>query len=124
MDITLERILQLLPRNEAGRIQHGARQKFAQSIGLRSGNLIADWVSGRSSSYQDYIYQIAAVYDVSVAWLRGETDDPTPPGANGFDQAVLDFVHQLPPDKLRGILLLLGAPAELLDALDREERQE
>ncbi|MBP5461174.1 MAG: hypothetical protein J6Y20_03520 [Lachnospiraceae bacterium] len=122
MDVTLERILSLLPHNEAGRIIHGARQEFAQSIGLKSGNLISDWVKGRSKSYEDYIYQIAAKYNVSVEWLRGETDERRP-GVNSFDQAVLDFVHQLPPDKLRGILLLLGAPKELLDALDREGPQ-
>lgn len=124
MDITLERILSLLPHNEAGKIIHGERQKFAQSIGLRSGNVIADWISGRSSSYTDYIYQIAAVYDVSLDWLKGTTDDPTPPGVNSFDQAVLERVHALPPEQRRAFLLLIGLPEELLDALDREAPQE
>lgn len=78
MDITLERILSLLPRKPDGTIEHGARKKFAQSIGLKSGNLIADWVSGRTNSYTNYLFVIADKYGVSVDWLAGNTDDPTP----------------------------------------------
>jgi len=124
MDVTLDRILSLLPRNEAGKIQHGARAEFAKSIGLKSGNVISDWVNGRSRSYEDYVYQIASKYNVSPEWLRGETDEKRPQqGVSAADQAVLDFVHSLPPEKLRPFLQLLGAPEELLAALDREARQ-
>ena len=123
MDTTLERILQLLPRNEAGRIKHGAKAEFARKLGFTEGNIVSMWESGSSKSYMGHLYEIAKLYDVSVEWLRGDTDERRP-GVNSFDQAVLDFVHQLPPDKLRGILLLLGAPEELLDALDREAHPE
>lgn len=75
MDTTLERILELIPKKETGEFKHGALKKFANSIGLKSGNVIADWVSGRSNSYKRYVHEIAAKYDVSVAWLKGETDD-------------------------------------------------
>lgn len=75
MDKTLERILELIPKKETGEFEHGALKKFANSIGLKSGNLIADWVAGRSNSYKRYVYKIAAEYDVSVEWLKGETDD-------------------------------------------------
>lgn len=75
MDITLERILSLLPRKPDGTLEHGARKEFAQSIGLKNGNLISDWVKGRTNSYNNYIYEIAAKYGVSVEWLRGETDE-------------------------------------------------
>ncbi len=77
MDITLERILSLIPKKENGDYQHGALKAFANSIGLRSGNLIADWVKGRSESYKNYIYEVSAKYNVSVEWLKGETDDPS-----------------------------------------------
>lgn len=76
MDITLERILSLIPKKENGDYQHGALKAFANSIGLRSGNLISDWVKGRSESYKNYIYEVSAKYGVSVEWLRGETNDP------------------------------------------------
>lgn len=75
MDTTLKRILELIPKKETGEFEHGALKKFANSIGLKSGNVIADWVSGRSNSYKRYVHEIAAKYDVSVAWLKGETDD-------------------------------------------------
>lgn len=75
MDKTLERILSLLPRKPDGTLEHGARKEFAQSIGLKNGNLISDWVKGRTASYNNYLYEIAAKYGVSVAWLRGETDE-------------------------------------------------
>lgn len=78
MDITLERILSLLPHKPDGTLEHGARKEFAQSIGLKNGNLIADWVKGRTTSYNNYLYEIAAKYNVSVAWLRGETDEKQP----------------------------------------------
>ena len=123
MDITLDRILQLLPRNEDGRIKHGAKAEFARKLGFDSGDIVSMWVKGTSKSYMNYLYEIATMYNVSIAWLKGDSDERRP-GVNSFDQAVLDFVHQLPPDKLRGILLLLGAPEELLDALDREAHPE
>lgn len=74
MDITLERILSLIPRKDDGKFVHGAQKEFAESIGLKSGNLIADWIKGRSKSYANYIYEIADKYNVSVEWLKGETD--------------------------------------------------
>jgi len=78
MDVTLERILSLLPHNEAGKIVHGERQKFAQSVGLKNGNLVSDWEKGRTTSYTNYLYEIAAKYNVSPEWLRGETDEKRP----------------------------------------------
>ena len=74
MDIMLERILSLIPRKEDGKFVHGALKTFANSIGLKSGNLVSDWMNGRSTSYEGYIYQIADIYNVSVEWLKGESD--------------------------------------------------
>lgn len=79
MDITLERILSLIPRKENGDFQHGALKAFANSIGLKSGNLVSDWLKGRSESYKNYIYEVSAKYGVSVEWLKGETDEKNPP---------------------------------------------
>lgn len=79
MDITLERILSLIPRKENGDFQHGALKAFANSIGLKSGNLVSDWLKGRSESYKNYIYEVSAKYGVTVEWLKGETDEKNPP---------------------------------------------
>ena len=78
MDITLERILSLIPRKEDGEYVHGARKEFCDRCRLPKPGLIWDWEEGRSKSYKRYLYQIAAAYDVSVEWLRGETDDMRP----------------------------------------------
>lgn len=74
MDIVLERILSLIPKKTDGKFAHGALKEFANSIGLKSGNLVSDWISGRSQSYKNYLYEISAKYNVSVEWLKGETD--------------------------------------------------
>ena len=82
MDITLERILSLIPKKPDGKYKHGALTEFAKSIGLAGGNSISDWIGGRSQSYRNYVYEISAKYNVSVEWLRGTTDDPSPRKAN------------------------------------------
>ena len=74
MDITLERMLSLVDKKANGEFAHGALKKFANSIGLKSGNLISDWIAGRSESYKSKIYEVSEKYNVSVAWLLGESD--------------------------------------------------
>ena len=86
MDITLERILSLIPKKPDGKYVHGAKKEFAQSIGLENGNLVADWEKGRTFSYTNYLYEIAAKYHVSVEWLKGETDEKTPAAENGNER--------------------------------------
>lgn len=86
MDIMLERILSLIPRKPDGKFVHGALKEFASTVGLKSGNLVSDWMNGRSSSYKNYVYEISAKYDVSLEWLRGEVDEkkPTDQKADGL----------------------------------------
>ena len=78
MDISLERILSLIPRKQDGKFVHGAIKEFASKIGLKSGNVVTDWINGRSKSYSNYLYEISAKYNVSVEWLKGETDEKIP----------------------------------------------
>jgi len=98
MDITLERILSLIPHKPDGSFEHGAKVAFAQSVGLKNGNLVSDWIKGRTRSYENYLYEIAAKYHVSVAWLKGDTDDPTPDGIEADTQEVIDLLGQIPPE--------------------------
>lgn len=76
MDVVLERILSLLPHDKNGKIVRGAKKDFAQSIGYDSGDIVSMWIKGTSTSYKNKLHEIAAKYDVTVEWLRGETDDP------------------------------------------------
>lgn len=74
MDIMLKRILSLIPQKPDGKFVHGALKEFAKQLGLKSGNVISDWMSGRSKSYRDKAYVISEKYNVSVEWLTGESD--------------------------------------------------
>lgn len=85
MDITLERILSLLPKNETGKYIRGAKKDFAESLNLAH-NIIPEWVKGKNKSYNNYLYEIAAKYHVSVEWLKGETDEKTPAAENGNER--------------------------------------
>ncbi len=80
MDITLQRILSLLEHKQDGDFVHGAKAKFAKSLGFKGGEIVTMWINGSSDSYKNYLYQIASLYDVSVEWLKGEADDPRSPG--------------------------------------------
>ena len=115
MDITLERILKLIPQKKDGRFVHGAISAFAKSIGFANGNVVSDWIAGRNKSYFDHLYEISAKYHVSVAYLRGETDDPEikTPAAQG-DGRVAEFeqaVNILFADHPESLLRLLDALA-------------
>jgi hypothetical protein len=79
MDITLERILSLMPHKPDGNLVHGAKKVFAAEIGLNHPQIVSDWIAGRNSSYKNYLYQIADKYNVSVEWLKGETDKKEKP---------------------------------------------
>ena len=111
MDIVLERILSLIPKKPDGKFVHGARREFANKIGLKSGNLISDWVAGRSSSYDGYIYEIADKYNVSVEWLKGESDqkEKAPGNAEGLsdeDIRIVEWYRSLTDEQRAAILAL------------------
>ncbi len=78
MDITLTRILSLIPRKEDGTFKHGAKAEFARNIGYDGGEIINMWEKGSSASYMKKLHEISAKYNVSLEWLRGETDEKSP----------------------------------------------
>lgn len=83
MDIVLSRILSLIPKNESGKYKHGSKADFARSIGYDSGDIVSMWENGSSVSYKKKLHEIAAKYNVSVAWLKGETDEKNQPATEG-----------------------------------------
>lgn len=116
MDIVLERVLSLIPKGKNGKYAHGAKVKFAKSIGYNDGSIVSMWENGTSVSYTKKLHQIADIYNVSVEWLKGETDDPSikkSPGINAEGlsaarKALLDAVDGLTDEqceKLLGIVL-------------------
>lgn len=105
MDITLERMLTLIPKKENGDFKHGALSQFARSIGFKDGHIVSDWIAGNSESYKNYIYQVSALYHVSVEWLQGKTEDKS--------------IKETPDPKIEGLSkakkALLGAIDDLTD---------
>ena len=87
MDITLERILSLIPRKDDGNFKHGAKKQFAKSIGYDGGEIVTMWMNGSSESYKKKLHEISDKYNVSVEWLKGNTDIKEKPtaGAMSFE---------------------------------------
>lgn len=112
MNVTLERILTLIPKKENGEFAHGSLKTFAESIGLKSGNLISDWIHGRSKSYQNYLYEISAKYNVSVDWLEGKTDKKEQPTvsdelSDAVSMELLNMIREASESERRDMLDLL-----------------
>ena len=97
MDITLERILSLIPRKDDGKFVHGALKQFAQSIGYDGGEIVAMWINGTSESYKKKLHEISDKYNVSVEWLKGETDIKEKPtaGAEGMSPTAREIINCL-----------------------------
>ena len=113
MDISLSRILSLIPKDESGKYKHGSKAKFARSIGYDSGDIVSMWENGSSVSYKKKIHEIAAKYNVSVEWLKGETDEKgikNSPSTDHSAEAALD------EELIRRLLLLTPEEAEKVDA--------
>ena len=114
LDITLERILSLLPRNENGKIKRGEQAKFARSIGYDSGDIVSMWKNGSSTSYLTKIHEISAKYNVSVKWLLGETDIKEPAtltgdGLDDLQKQAFDLIKKIPTEQLQTVIGVLKA---------------
>lgn len=95
MDITLKRILSLLPTDDSGKYLRGSKAEFARSIGYDSGDIVSMWENGTSTSYLKKLHQIAAQYNVSVEWLKGETDIKNPPSLTAEGQLNEELISRL-----------------------------
>ena len=112
MDITLERILSLIPRKPDGSFVHGAQKEFTTRSHISNPSAVWEWMNGRSESYKNYLWQIAAAYNVSVEWLRGETDDmrqaapePEKEGSGGGLSAVANaMIDNMTRDELLDLI--------------------
>lgn len=106
MDITLQRILSLLPTKPDGKIIRGAKKDFAMNIGYESGDIVSQWLKGESTSYKNKLHEIAAKYDVSVEWLEGKTDikkTTTLSDGGDIDETLISRLVRLTPDELKQV---------------------
>lgn len=91
MDIMLERILSLIPKKPDGKFVHGSKKEFCEKIGVNT-TVLSQWLSEFSKSYEQYAYKIAETYNVSVDWLYGRTDNPTPKAKDTGNADILQFL--------------------------------
>lgn len=104
-DLTLERILSLFPIDKNGKPVRGSSKELADYLGL-SHNAVAEWKSGKSKSYMRYLHEIAAKYGVSVAWLKGETNEKSPLGNDAeraLDEEIISRLCALTPEEIQRV---------------------
>lgn len=125
MDIVLERIISLIPQKESGGFVHGAKKTFAQSIGYKGGEIISDWLAGRSDTYLSKVYEISEKYDVDVDWLLGKTDcKKKKPSENGepkseYDAELSELLATLSDEEKKSAIDFI----RLLSSFSGEERK-
>ena len=106
MDITLERILSLIPKNENGKFKHGSKAEFARNIGYDSGDVVSMWQNGSSISYKKKLHEISLKYGVSVEWLKGETDEKNPPvpeDERKLNEELISRLVSLTPEEMQKV---------------------
>lgn len=94
--------------------------KLEKQLGFGNG-VIGRW--DKSVPSYERLAAVASALDVSVAYLTGETDDPSagtkeerPADGEALspgDKALLTWFHSLPQEKREALLSLGGAPKEL-----------
>lgn len=101
MEITLERILSLIPSDENGRFKKNAAADFANKIGVAP-NLPAEWKAGRNSSYKTKLQTIADAYNVSIDWLYGNSDikEKSPASAGDIRKQAEELIGKMDHDQL------------------------
>ena len=88
-----------------------------------SKSIITRWKSGKGNPTDATLAKIAAYFECSIEDLRFDKEKTTAPEGSG-DSKIIQFMMGLPKDVLRGILLGLGAPTDVLAELDQQEHQE
>lgn len=109
MDITLERILSLIPRKDDGKFVHGALKQFAQSIGYDGGEIVTMWINGSSESYKKKLHEISDKYNVSVDWLKGNTDIKEKPTAEAMSfEDIVRAVRGMSREQLTKLAIVIA----------------
>lgn len=123
--IRADRNRKFIDRVERLRVERGiTKAEMYKGIGV-SAAAFSQWKSGAHSISDKAITKAAQFFGVSEIWLLTgiETEKAAAPEGDGDMQEIIQFLRSLPRDRVRGILLALEAPAEVLASLDREERQ-
>lgn len=99
MDIILNRIIDEM------KAQRKKQFELTDFLGLNH-NTFGNWKSGLNSSYKKYLHAIANFLGVSVEYLKGETEDKTPPAQNSegsLDDELIRRLCLLTPEEQRRV---------------------
>jgi transcriptional regulator with XRE-family HTH domain len=95
--------------------------ELANRLGVAK-STVSMWESGERKPSLEMLEAIADFFNVNMARLLDEEETPTPEDErHNEDDKVIDFLRSLPKDRLRGILLSQGAPADVIAELDQQE---
>lgn len=97
--------------------------ELASKIGV-SRSTISMYEMGEREPDFETLEALADVFNVDMAYLIGTETKKAPAKAEANDDVIIRFIRSLPRERLRGILLALGAPEEVLSALDQKEPTE
>ena len=109
--------------------QNGMTGKELEDAIHVSHSVYSQWNTKKTKPSKKNLKKIADALGVDVLAIMDDDDipeetkkAPSEDGAN--EDVVIQFLHSLPHERLRGILLALGAPEEVLAALDQQEPNE
>ena len=95
--------------------------RLAALIGCKQ-TTIKNWLEKDMMPQPLYFQKLTEIFDVSVEYLKGETDDrehkntavPKDDGLSDKDARLLAWFRSLPPEKQKEVLYDAGAPAGLV----------
>lgn len=92
----------------------------ASKCGVKSTGTVTGW-KNNSLPRPAILKNIADYFGISVEQLLADNEKPAPTNGDGHpgdEEVILDFLRSLPKERLRGILLALGAPEAVLASAD------
>lgn len=97
--------------------------ELAQKIGVGR-SAISMYETGDREPDFIVLEALADTFNVDMDFLTGRKTEKTPSEDGVEEDAIIRFLRSLPRDRLRGILLALEAPEDVLAALDQTEPHE
>jgi len=97
------------------------KYRLAKELGCHLTS-ITNWIENGVSPAKHNYPKLSEIFDVSVEYLKGETDDrghketaaPEGDGLSDKDARLLAWFRSLPPEKQKEVLYDAGAPAGLV----------
>ena len=108
------------------RESHGMTQADIARIAGVTDKAVSTWELGTKEPRMGALQKIADYFGVKKSDIVDDADitKKAPAKAEANDEVIIRFIRSLPRERLRGILLALGAPEEVLAALDQQEPTE